>query len=395
MTGQTDLYRVALEDDADGPLDEAARRAMAEEFRAQLCREARSTTLIAGLVAAIAWPAWSIFDRIVLPDTSFLTVRLVGQVAILLACAALWYRPLGERWPEQLSLLTVAVPEVAIAWMIPRAGSELEGYVLGLSLAFYATAYLLMWRWQMTLLLVAITGAALAGFSAGAEPGLDAADVATITFYLVTAATLAIAAQVYRERKGWQQHVTRTQLEGERRRNEVLVAELDQLTREDPLTSVGNRRAWEERLTGEFLRARRSGRSLSIIVCDFDHFKAINDLHGHNIGDAVLRIGAGVLAARVRPSDFVARLGGDEFAILCPDTAMSGAIDLGAALGECTRSTAFPAGIAMTCSMGVAELDDDDSTTEDLYHRADCALYEAKTARDTLRAAQPGATQRR
>ena len=135
------------------------------------------------------------------------------------------------------------------------------------------------------------------------------ADVATITFYLVTASTLAIVAQVYRERKGWQQHVTRTQLEGERRRNEVLVAELDQLTREDPLTSVGNRRAWEERLTGEFLRARRSGRPLSIIVCDFDHFKAINDLHGHNIGDAVLRIGAGVLAARVRPSDFVARLG--------------------------------------------------------------------------------------
>ena len=130
-------------------------------------------------------------------------------------------------------------------------------------------------------------------------------------------------------------------------------------------------------------------------MCDFDHFKAINDLHGHNIGDAVLRIGAGVLAGRVRPSDFVARLGGDEFAILCPDTAMSGAIDLGADLGEHTRTTAFPAGIAMTCSMGVAELDDDDSTTEDLYHRADCALYEAKTARDTLRAAQPRAGQRR
>ena len=67
-------------------------------------------------------------------------------------------------------------------------------------------------------------------------------------------------------------------------------------------------------------------------------------------------MGAGVLASRVRPSDFVARLGGDEFAILCPDTAMAGAVDLGADVGERTRSTRFPAGISMTCSIGVAEL---------------------------------------
>jgi diguanylate cyclase (GGDEF)-like protein len=202
---------------------------------------------------------------------------------------------------------------------------------------------------------------------------------------------LAIVAQVYRGRKGWQQHVTQAELEAERLRNEVLVSELDQLTREDPLTSVGNRRAWEERLTGEFLRARRSGRPLSVIVCDFDHFKEVNDLHGHSVGDAVLRSGAAVLAERVRPADFVARLGGDEFAILCPETPLDGAVRLASDVGERIRSAIWPAGIDMTCSIGVAELDHGDRTTEDLYHRADCALYEAKRARDTLRCAEPSA----
>jgi diguanylate cyclase (GGDEF)-like protein len=306
-------------------------------------------------------------------------------------CALLRWRGAGGRWPLLLSFLTVSVPEVAIAWMIPRAGTEIEGYLLGLSLAIYATAYLLMWRWQMTVLLVTLTGVAIVAFSPGAKPGLEAADTATITFYLLTASMLAIVAQVYRERKRWQQHVTRFELEAERNRNEVLVAELDQLTREDPLTSVGNRRAWEERLTGEFLRARRSGRPLSVIVCDFDHFKTVNDLHGHSVGDAVLRVGAGVVAARVRPSDFVARLGGDEFAILCPDTSLTGAARLASDVGQRTRDAGFPAGITMTCSMGVAELDFGDRTTEDLYHRADCALYEAKVARDTMRCAEPGA----
>jgi len=370
---------------------------MAEEFRAQLRDEARATTYLACLIAAVAWPAWAVYDRVVLPEQAdeFLAVRIAAEVAIIAACLLVRWRPLADRWPEQLSVLAISIPEIAIAWMIPRAGTELEGYLLGLSLAIYATAFLLVWRWPMTAVLVVVTGLAIAIFSVGVEPGLRAADVATITFYLATATALTIVAQVYRERKSWLQHVTRTELEAERRRNEVLVTELDQLTREDPLTSVGNRRAWEERLTGEFLRSRRSGLPLSVIVCDFDHFKTVNDEHGHNVGDAVLRIGAGLLSARVRPSDFVARLGGDEFAILCPDTTLKGAAELATDVGDRTRTALWPGGVAMTCSMGVAELDLDDRTTEDLYHRADCALYEAKVARDTIRCAEPGAESRR
>ena len=143
---------------------------------------------------------------------------------------------------------------------------------------------------------------------------------------------------------------------------------------------MGNRRAWEERLTGEFLRARRSGRPLSVIVCDLDNFKAVNDGHGHNVGDAVLRMAAGLLLDRVRSSDFVARLGGDEFAVLCPDTSLAAAAQLALEVGDLTRRTGFPAGVAMTCSIGVAELERSDTTTGHLFHRADCALYDAKMA---------------
>ncbi len=366
---------------------------IAAEYRAQQRRDSRETTLVGGFVAMIALPAWAIFDLVMLPHEAgaFLIVHLVSTLAIALACGALWWPRLGGRWPEQLSLLTVAIPEIAVAWMIPRSGTQIEAYLLGLSLAIYATAFLLVWRWRMTCELVLITGAAIAVFSIGVRPGLDTRQVTTTAFYLFTASSLAIAAQVYRERKGWQQYVTQSALEDERHRNEVLVQELDQLTREDPLTSVGNRRAWEERLTGEFLRARRrSGRPLSVIVCDFDHFKAVNDEHGHNVGDAVLRIAATILIDRVRTTDFVARLGGDEFAILCPETSLGAAAQLASEMGEQTRTMDFPAGVSMTCSIGVAELERADTTIERLYHRADCALYEAKIARDTLRCAEPG-----
>ena len=242
----------------------ARRQAMAADYRAQQRRDARDTTLVAGLVALVALPAWAVFDMVELPDQApmFVAVRVLGELAILLTWIALRWRRFGERWPEQLSLVIVLIPQLAIAWMIPRAGNQLEAYLLGLSLAIYATAFLIVWRWRLTAVLVVVTGVAIAVSSIGATPGLDLAQVTTTTFYLLTASALAIAAQVYRERKGWQQHMTQAALEAERRRSEILVEELDQLTREDPLTSVGNRRAWEERLTGEFLRARRSGRPL-------------------------------------------------------------------------------------------------------------------------------------
>ncbi|MDQ6946972.1 MAG: hypothetical protein M3256_12075, partial [Actinomycetota bacterium] len=133
--------------------------AVAEQYRGQQRRDARDTTLVGGLVALVAFPAWAVFDRLELPARAgtFLVVRLLAEVVLMLSVAALGSRRLGERWPEQLSLLIVAIPEVAIAWMIPRSGTQLEAYLLGLSLPIYATAFLLAWRWRMTVVLVGCT----------------------------------------------------------------------------------------------------------------------------------------------------------------------------------------------------------------------------------------------
>ncbi|CAN5910794.1 hypothetical protein BH23ACT2_BH23ACT2_26870 [soil metagenome] len=377
-----------------GTTERAELDAAMAHYRAQQQREVRGSTLVAGVVALVALPLWATFDAIMVPLRAgeFMTARVVAETVVAASWGVLWWRRFGLRWAEPLSLLMVATLTVSIAWMIPRSGDQLEAYALGLSLPIYATAFLLVWRWTMTVVLVVATAVAIAWFSVSAEPGLDAQQVTTVAFYLATASAVTIAGQVYRERKRWQQHVTQTALEGERRRNAVLVEELEQLSREDPLTCVGNRRAWEERLTGAFLRARRSGRPLSVLVCDLDHFKAINDQHGHNVGDAVLRTATALLAERVGPSDFLARLGGDEFAILCPDRSLAAAAELASGVQEGIRGARCADGVAMTCSIGVAELERADKNAHALCHRADGALYKAKVGRDTVRCAEPGAS---
>ncbi len=355
------------------------------DHRAQQRAETRTTTLVAGIVALVALPAWAVFDLVMVPDQarSFLGARIGAELAVALLLVALWWRPLGARWPEALSLLTVVALEVSIAWMVPRAGDQLEAYVLGLSLAVYATAFLVVWRWPMTVLLAAATLLALAVSSALADPGLDTRQVTTIAYYLATAFAMAVAAQVYRERRTWQQHLTRSALDGERIRNEVLVKELEQLSREDPLTALGNRRAWDAWLAREVLRSRRAGTPLTVLICDLDNFKDVNDMCGHEVGDAVLRAVSALLADRVRGSDLLARLGGDEFAVLCPETSLAQAADLGADIREAIRRTRLPGGVSMTCSIGAAEVVGGDAP-EGLVRRADEALYRAKVVRDAF-----------
>lgn len=101
--------------------------------------------------------------------------------------------------------------------------------------------------------------------------------------------------------------------------------ELDRQARSDPLTGLLNRRGFDAQMNHDLALARRSGRPLSIITVDVDHFKRINDTHGHDVGDQVLQRLAATLATRLRQSDVVARLGGEEFAVLLPDTDLEGA----------------------------------------------------------------------
>jgi diguanylate cyclase (GGDEF)-like protein len=355
-------------------------------YRAQLRSAARESTLLAGVIAIVAFPSWAVFDFVLLPDkaVTFLMVRLGFTVAIALAWLALRSATFGRRWPQQTAFVLVLLPEIGIAWMIPRSLPHLEAYLLGFTLAIFASAFAIEWAWQLTLLLVTLTFVATGVFVALTRPLLGAGQIATIGFYLGTASALAVVAQIYRHRSGWQRFVIERSLEAEHRRNQALLAELTRMTREDALTGVANRRAWEERLADEVARARRAQMPFSIIYCDFDHFKDVNDRSGHALGDQVLCAGAALMAERLRATDYLARLGGDEFAIACPGASLASAARVASDLVAEARTAEWPSGIGMTFSLGVAELHPDDLSTDDLSSRADAALYQAKRTRNRV-----------
>jgi diguanylate cyclase (GGDEF)-like protein len=150
----------------------------------------------------------------------------------------------------------------------------------------------------------------------------------------------------------------------------------------DPLSGVLNRRGFEERLEMEIAAQQRHGGSLSLLLLDFDHFKEVNDRHGHQGGDALLKEAVGFLSAELRREDALARLGGDEFAVLVRSTAHAGADVLAerlrARIEASHWSFAKEAG-RITVSIGVAELGAS-STGARLLDDADGALYRAKSA---------------
>lgn len=151
----------------------------------------------------------------------------------------------------------------------------------------------------------------------------------------------------------------------------------------DHLTDIANRRAFFEAATREIDRFRRLPRPLSIVLFDADHFKCINDRHGHPVGDLVLRHIAAMLQSAFRPADVVARVGGEEFAVLLPSTDLQGAAVVAerARLALHTRPVVID-GVAVPCniSAGVAAMDDGLSGLDAMMKRADRALYAAKAA---------------
>lgn len=174
---------------------------------------------------------------------------------------------------------------------------------------------------------------------------------------------------------------------------------MEDLACRDSLTNLLNRRAIEERALGSLAHAGRSGEPFAVALVDIDHFKSINDTHGHTAGDLVLAAVAREIAATVRAADDVSRWGGEEFLLLLPASdgqAAWRAMERVRAAIESTRvgldESSSP--IRFTASIGVAattKVEDSAATFEALTHRADEALYEAKqSGRNTVRlAAEP------
>lgn len=163
-----------------------------------------------------------------------------------------------------------------------------------------------------------------------------------------------------------------------------LETELRRLATTDSLTMLPNRRFFLERARQEQHRAARNGTCLSVLIMDIDHFKRVNDTHGHAAGDQVL-VGLGeLLRAGMRDQDVAGRLGGEEFAVLLPDTDSAGAVMLAERLRAAVESHRIK-GVAdhplqITASLGVASLTAGRGSVDELLARADEALYRAKKA---------------
>jgi diguanylate cyclase (GGDEF)-like protein len=163
-----------------------------------------------------------------------------------------------------------------------------------------------------------------------------------------------------------------------RRRNDQLVARLSEAARTDPLTGLVNRKGFDEALARELANATRAGRSLALLFCDIDNFKALNDRLGHPTGDAVLAAVGSVSLDLVRFGDTMARIGGDEFAAILPNTTGPGASDTAERLRRLVADAVNGEVGPIAMSFGVAVGCPHGKTSEDLIREADRALYEAK-----------------
>jgi diguanylate cyclase (GGDEF)-like protein len=165
-----------------------------------------------------------------------------------------------------------------------------------------------------------------------------------------------------------------------------LVQENQQLAQRDPLTGLLNRRALKELAPRAFGKAQRQKESLIVVAIDCDGFKKLNDTHGHSAGDHVLRILAGVLDKQTRDSDMVARTGGDEFLIVLRGATKKEAQNILSRVEREFEYAVRVAGYECSVSMGMAVLEEEHQTFEQLLHKADKAMYEGKEGKRKSRA---------
>lgn len=200
---------------------------------------------------------------------------------------------------------------------------------------------------------------------------------ALATSVLAILFSLAIAYSIYRinMQRARQENLRLEKMVKERTR------EIERLSQTDGLTGLFNRRHLEEHMAAEFRRAMRYRHNLSLMVLDLDHFKQINDSHGHLAGDEVLRWAAARLRNALRETDFIGRYGGEEFVVVLPETDIKTAAELAEALRRLigAQPVKFEAkAIAVTVSIGVSEFRPGTTDYQVMFREADRALYRAK-----------------
>jgi len=286
----------------------------------------------------------------------FPAVRLVLAAVASYVVGAILLPAAARSLPLWAYQLILAAGTAVISAIIYGSGETASSYaILYMLVALYAAYFFTRLQAAAQVALIAVAYAAVLV----AEPG-----EAAVERWLTTIGALCAAAFLV--------GLLKERLEG-------LIAKLTDAARTDVLTGLLNRRGFQELFETELERARRSGRPLSLLVGDLDHFKLLNDRFGHSAGDRALEHLAEVLATMKRRIDTPARIGGEEFALIVPESSEHDAYMLAERLRISVRE-AFEAaeGPLVTISFGVASFPNHGATTEALLHSGDQALYAAK-----------------
>lgn len=304
---------------------------------------------VGGLVAmlALALNDAAIVDRALMAG--------VGAASLLFGLVCL----VGYRRLPQAFFHFAAVAGVAIVTLAATASERGAEAVYAPFFAFVAMLAMLFFR----------LGPAIAGnlLALGAYAGLlYARDTPFATHLLLS--SIAMLASL-----GLLIFVVRT-------RNSRIAGELSSDAYTDVLTRAPNRRSFEQRLELELERADRQGTPLSLVICDLDHFKRVNDEHGHDAGDVMLRRAAETIERTTRTVDLAARIGGEEFGLVLPDAAPEDAVTVAERVRHAIADEFDREGPAMTISCGIASASGADADRGLLFSAADRALYGAKRA---------------
>jgi two-component system, cell cycle response regulator len=280
----------------------------------------------------------------------------IASVAATLAAFAVALRMRGRllltRWPFQLTLALGTALVTAAVW---HEGASSRYAVLYVLIVLYAAYF---FSRIQTAVQVVFASTAYASAVLAHHP-----DDGDVSRWLITVGVMGVATVLV--------FALKERLEG-------VISRLEATARTDVLTGLANRRGFEETFETELERAKRSGRELSLIVGDLDHFKRLNDLYGHGAGDAALETVAKVMNAAKRRIDSAARVGGEEFALVVPESDEREAYMLAERLRRAVRDASAAEGPALTISFGLAVYPRHGRTPETLFLAADQALYAAK-----------------
>ncbi|ACJ00790.1 sensor domain-containing diguanylate cyclase [Rhodospirillum centenum] len=334
-----------------------------EAWRCERLRDLLPTPIVIGALALVGFTLW---DWVLHPASLpwALAIRLAAAAAMLWSAWRIAADAEAPLRPLTILALTTGVGAVALTQALAPGGFD------------YGTAGLVLFP----------TVSAVAAPRARDVPVLNLAPAVVVLTVLLASGAGGFTLGNVLAHFGtglFTAYVVALALERAARQSFALELRLEEEARIDPLTGLANRRRLEEQADLEVERARRFGRPLSVLMLDLDHFKRVNDEHGHARGDALMSALATLCRRALRQTDLFARAGGDEFVALLPETALDDATTLAERLRTLVEAEPLlrgPVPVGATVSIGVATYVAHGRSWAAMLQAADDALYRAKAA---------------